>query len=384
VLPSGEPEATAHETSGAGWSPEIPSTEPWPPEPWQPAQSRPSWRYDPSGTPEQQPSQQPSQPSQQSQPSPLNWPDPQLDQPQPPPQPLPQASWPPRDSQPQQQPWAAQEDHTIPAEERPWADQESLPAEERPWASREQHPWGSPPAQQSGEWLSEPLPPRRAVPEEQWIPDDSPRWRGPLLAGLVAALLTAAVVAGFLFWKKQDNSSDGTVADPQPVASSSSSSKSPSKAPEKKPVTTEEPPPDAADAASEAKAVDSLLGDMVESRKKLEVSYECRDKKKDLATFANAIKERENQLNDADDLEVGALEQGDDVKAALKNALSASVAFNKEAVKWLKDENGCGGDAAERLKDEISTVAKAKAKFLDLWKPIASDQGLTSRSADEI
>jgi hypothetical protein len=314
----------------------------------------------------------------------LNWPDPQLDQPQPPPLPLPQSSWPPRDSQPK--PWAAREDEPIPAEERPWAAQEDpLPAEERPWASREQqHPWGSPPSQQSGEWLSEPLPPRRAVQEEQWIPDDSPRWRGPLIAGLVAALLTAAVVAGFLFWKKQDNSSDGTVADPKPVASTSKS-QSQSKAPEKAPVTTDEPPStDEVDAEGQAKAVDGLLGDMVASRKKLEVSYECSDKKQDLSTFSTAIKERENQLNDAEDLDVSALDQGDDVKAALKGALSASVAFNKEAVKWLKDENGCGGDAAERLKDEISKVAKAKAKFLDLWKPIASDQGLDARSADEI
>lgn len=276
-------------------------------------------------------------------------------------------------------------------EERPWAVQDQLSAEERPWASREQHPWGSPPAQSSGEWLSEPLPPplRPSQAEEQWIPDDSPRWRGPLIAGLIAAVLTAAIVAGFLFWKKQDNSSGGTLSGPLPGTSSSQpSAKTPTKTQaktEEPPAKTEDPPSaDAADAATQAKAVDSLLGDMVESRKKLEVTYECRDKSQDLSTFGTAVKERQNQLDDANALDVSALDQGDDVKAALKGALSASIAFNKEAVKWLKDENGCGGDAAERLKDQISAVAKAKAKFLGLWKPIASDQGLAARAADQI
>ncbi|GAB3686880.1 hypothetical protein GCM10027589_55530 [Actinocorallia lasiicapitis] len=214
---------------------------------------------------------------------------------------------------------------------------------------------------------------------EQWLPDDGPRWRGPLLAGLVAALLTALLVVGYVFWKNEDDGSGNLAADPGTSATK-----------EDKPA-AEQPSDDSGDkepsgdAKAQATAVDDILADMTSSRKKLSsISYTCADKSDDLSTFRKAITERKQQLDDADALDVGALDQGDELKSALKSALQTSIDANEQAVEFLEDEGGCDGDAADRLQDWNDKAGAAKTKFLDLWNKVAADHDLPDRKREDI
>jgi hypothetical protein len=124
---------------------------------------------------------------------------------------------------------------------------------------------------------------------------------------------------------------------------------------------------------------------MSDSRKKLlGITYTCANKDADISTFTTAIQEREAQLAQAGELSVAALENGEAVRNALVEALEASIESNREALTWLQDENGCDGDAAARLKDVTDRATETKRVFLDLWNPIATAQGLPTRTRETI
>ncbi|WP_344840298.1 hypothetical protein [Actinocorallia longicatena] len=327
--------------------------------------------------------------------------------------------------QPDERPWAARPDENLWAEQppaarseqpwsappadpdRPWAEQPGEPAwgarpAEPAWGAEQERPWANQPAEQERPWAEQAWnpqrgggrqsawddsgsghqPPRRPEGGEQWLPDDGPRWRGPLIAGLVAALLTALIVVGYVFWSKSDD--DGGVAVQLPSAQPTGKTTAKSSAPE--PDDSEDPAQEpSGDAKSQATAVDGVLSDMTASRKKLEsITYNCSDKSGDISTFKTAVSEREAQLGDVDDLNLDALDGGDDLKAALKDALQASIDANGEAIKFLRDEGGCDGDAAERLQEWNDKAGKAKTKFLGLWNPVAEAQGLPERTREEI
>jgi hypothetical protein len=394
-------DAVLPQSEEPSWTPQIPGGEPWPPEPWQPEQQQPApaapaqqqqqpWRYNPS---EEErpwvPREEPRPPREEERPS-----------------------WAPRE---EDRPWAVREE-SPPDEERPWAappenpwqaqqaqqppsppreqgwqpprqPQQSQP-QQQSWPDRQQQPWnaqGTPPHQQQWSARTE----QRARPEprpdaEQWLPDDAPRWRGPLIAGLAAALLTAAIVVGYVFWTKNGDDPGDSVAQPQTTSESSAPGDEPTDDSSEEPSESEEPSADG-DPKAQAEAVDGLLSDMVTSRKKLStISYTCAGKSKDISTFKAAIAERKDQLADAGSLDVGALDQGEDIKKALKAALQASIDSNEEALTWLEDENGCGGDAAARLKDVTDKATAAKKAFLNLWNPVAEAEGLDARTRETI
>lgn len=333
----------------ASWTPEIPGGEPWPPEPWQPEQipsapPRQAWRFDPRE--EQRPQQAPSQ-ERPFQPRPHERPYPQEQQQRPFQQPPPQQQQPPQPQPPrvEQQPWSEQNAWNLPPREQP------LPQSQ----------------QQRQEWRPE---------REQWMPDDGPRWRGPVVAGLVAALLTAAIVVGYVFWTKDDGT-DGSIAQPQTTTEPT--------AKDKEKASSDEPKAPAGDSKAQATAFDGLLSDMTDSREKLaSITYTCANKNKDISAFETAISERKAQLDDADALAVDALDKGADLKNALKSALEASIKSNEEARTWLKDEDGCGKDAAARLKPFTEKATATKKSFLELWNPIATDEGLDTRKREDI
>ncbi|MCD0450355.1 hypothetical protein LO762_14305 [Actinocorallia sp. API 0066] len=308
----------------APWTPQVVGDQ-WPPEPWRPDPAvRSSWR--------------PPEPVEEER----QWP------------PEPQAAqW--REQQPERAPWPGPE-RSDPG----WG------GAGRPEA------WGGPPPQQP---VPPQEPPHRSG-QENWIPDDGPSWRGPLLAGLVAALLTGAVVVGYVFWKGSDDPGDLSLNGGQSTSRTDT------------PDGAEKPEDGGAaqgDAKTQAATVDDLLDVMTDSRAKLAtITYTCANKDADIETFSNAIEEREGQLGEAADLDLSALPKGAEVKAALQGALQASIDSNKEALAFLKDEDGCDGDAGTRLKDATDRATATKRTFLDLWNPIAEEHGLSARTRDKI
>ncbi len=350
------------------WSAPPGGNEPWPPEPWQPEPVQQGWRAEPPQDDRPWAAQDEERPwAEQSQERP--W----AEQPQ-------ERPW---GEQPVQRPWTG-----GPAPERPWGEQPG----ERQWNEQppQQRPWDAEPGQQqwSGGQAQQPW---NAVPEEQrrssrndgeqWLPDEAPRWRGPLIAGLVAALLTAVLVVGYVFWSKDDGSDDSLS---QPGTSQDSGDNSKQNNPEQDSPDSDEPD-SSGNAQTEAAAVDTVLGDMSTSRKKLaNITYTCANKSKDISAFRTAVQERQGQLSDVKALSFGALENGDEVKKALVAALDASIESNQEALTWLEDEDGCDKDAAARLKDVTDKATETKRTFLDLWNPIATAQGLPTWTRENI
>ncbi|MEO3787023.1 hypothetical protein ABGB12_27175 [Actinocorallia sp. B10E7] len=341
------------------WSSPPSGGEPWPPEPWQPEPVRQGWR---AGSPQDD----------------RPWEVQDEDRP-----------W---AEQPQERPWGEQRPWAEQPGERPWGEQPGG----RPWDERQQRPWAEQPGearpwdaepgqQQQQQWGGGQQQPWNAAPEqrsphrgdgEQWLPDEAPRWRGPLIAGLVAALLTATLVVGYVFWTKDDDS-DKSFS--QPSTSQNSESKTEKDSPDS------EAPDAAGDPQAEAEAVDTVLSDMSASRKKLaNITYTCANKSKDISAFETVIEEREGQLSDVNGLSFGSLENGEEVKNALIDALQASIDSNQEALTWLKDEDGCDKDAAARLKEVTDKATDTKRTFLDLWNPIATERGLQTWTRENI
>jgi hypothetical protein len=367
VLPQADEVSPWSSTPAAG-------SEPWPPEPWQPEPVREEGEA--------------AGPTQVDRP----WAASDDDRPwgeRPPARPWEQQpqerSWggPP----PQEQPWGGQPDDRpwgpSSSQERPWGGQ---PEEPRPWSDGPQEQrWGAPPqgrpwGDEQGRQPWDGGPERQGPPRndgEQWLPDEGSRWRGPLIAGLVAALLTAAIVVGYVFWTKDD--ADDPLAGPGTSQKPVPSAETPSG------TGQEEEPAGAGDPQAEAAKVDALLSDMSSSRKKLaNISYTCARKSQDISAFETAIQEREEQLSRAEKLSLSSLENGAEIKEALVKALQASIESNQEALTWLQDEDGCDKDAAARLKDVTDRATDTKRAFLELWNPVAADQGLPTWTRETI
>ncbi|MDX6738199.1 hypothetical protein [Actinocorallia sp. A-T 12471] len=345
----------------APWTPRF-SGEPWPPEPWQPDPAvRSSWR--------------PPEPVEEER---APWPDPVTPSPSP-----------------------AEQRAEAPEEPPPWQ------ADDTPWAEQPDPGWGG--AGRPEAWGGSPQPPGQAgddpprvwgrapqapprTPQSSddsarryqggdWLPDEGPRWRGPLAAGLVAALLTAAIVVGYVFWTRdsgadtdlQLNGGQGTeqAAPPSPGDGVDAG---------------DEAGGPSGDAAAQAEAVDGLLGEMKGSRSKLaNITYSCANTESEISTFSTVVGEREAQLASVGKLDTAALPEGAELKEALQAALQASVDANSAALEFLEDDGPCDGvDPADRLKAVNDKATEAKEAFLALWNPVAEDQGLPERETGEI
>ncbi|ROO91108.1 hypothetical protein EDD29_8855 [Actinocorallia herbida] len=332
------------------WTPQI-SGEPWPPEPWQPDPAvRSSWRPPEPVAEERAP-----------------WPDPVP----------PQAA--------------------APAEERP-ADPQAWQSGGAPWAEQPDKGWGG-----SGRpevWGGPPqgnpqpsAPPSEGPPPRQyqggdWLPDEGPRWRGPLAAGLVAALLTGAIVVGYLFWKQDSGEVDLSLNGGQGTeqAAPSDGKDSGDAAPEGEEGEGDGAETPTGDAAAQAEAVDGLLDDMAGSRGKLAgIAYSCANIETEKSAFTEVVDERKAQLSGVAELDTAALPQGAELKTALETALQASVDANSAALEFLEDGGTCdGGKPDASLKDVNDKATAAKDDFIALWNPVAEAQGLPTRDSGKI
>ncbi|MGI5166816.1 hypothetical protein ACQEU3_20930 [Spirillospora sp. CA-253888] len=265
-----------------------------------------------------------------------------------------------------------------------------------PWSESPAPPpeapgWTPPPPAQSPGW-STPPPPRPVPPPPPpagpgetsialspepwdepaiWQPPEPPRRnRKPYLLIAAGAVVLAIVAAAIVLWPTGDDRGADQAGDtkqqtgrPTPEAGEDTGTDDASETP-----TDETSEPTASgDKAQQARALDSLLGEMAATRSELATGTEgdC-----DQAILRRVGTQRADQLEQARGLETGALDNGAEMKSALVRALEASVESNR-----LYQSEGCPTEP--RSADQRAT--SAKGEFLGYWNQIARDQGLTTR-----
>jgi hypothetical protein len=193
------------------------------------------------------------------------------------------------------------------------------------------------------------------------------RWK-PVAA--IAAAVVLGVVAAFAIYGVQGDKAAGT--------GSAGTTASPS-SPEK-------------DAAHEqAVAIDRVLDESKPSRGKLQQGLSqmlhCSKTGQAIAAIQQAADHRAEQVQQAKKLKSDALEGGDELKRHLVDALMASQRADEAYLKWAKkyQAHDCSGPTAGDAYYDAGNAAsvnatKAKAAFVDLWGPIAEQEGLPARS----
>jgi hypothetical protein len=260
----------------------------------------------------------------------------------------------PRDPVPP--PWAAQSptpweqggDFTTPMP--PSDDTErSTQLSPEPWASTQlsPEPWAEPPIWQP------PPPPRRS--------------RTPWLLGAAGAVVLLSVALAIVLWPS------GSAGPQQPSAAVQQSAPQES-APASEGTVSETG--DAGDIDAQAGAVNELLESMGATRSSLGtvVQEGCTT-----SGLQRILEERRGQLEKARELEVGALQNGTQMKEALIRALEASTASNQ---RYLDVAPGCPSDS--EVADVNQRASSAKSEFIGYWTPIAEQAGLPARTESDI
>jgi hypothetical protein len=155
------------------------------------------------------------------------------------------------------------------------------------------------------------------------------------------------------------------------------------------------PPSGQTGGQSEAQAVDALLDKAAASRSGLSTAIDeildCSDVSGGAFTLQTITSDRESQLGEAQSLQVDALQNGDDMKNALVNALSDSLDADRAFLSWARDteSSGCSGSAPitsdyHRGENDSAAAGREKTTFVGLWNPIATSYLLTTRDDDDI
>ena len=117
---------------------------------------------------------------------------------------------------------------------------------------------------------------------------------------------------------------------------------------------------------------------------------DCSDVSGAVAAIENVIPQRASELKQASALATSDLPGGAALKSNLISAMRNSLQADKDFLTWAQQMNtGCTSPAAltsayhDGLTASKAAVA-AKDNFLQLWNPIASQQGLPPRTEDEI
>jgi len=147
---------------------------------------------------------------------------------------------------------------------------------------------------------------------------------------------------------------------------------------------------------AQAMAIDQLLDAGGESRSSLRTAIrevqQCSGIDSGIAAIQAVVRQRSSQLQGARLLQVGALQDGSELRSDLIAAFQYSVAADQDYLLWAQGiqnetctENASPGDAhyAAALAADDSATAKKKS-FLSLWDPIAAEQGLAQRPEDTI
>ncbi|MEU5992329.1 hypothetical protein ABZ806_25440 [Spirillospora sp. NPDC047418] len=243
-----------------------------------------------------------------------------------------------------------------------------------PWAGQSPTPWQSPPDYTTpmppSEERSIPLSPEPWAEPAIWQPPAPPgKSRLPYFLGAAGVVLLIGVALGIVFWPSGSSGPD----DPPAAAVQPSTPSSGGAVSETGEAGATE---GTGDADAQAGSVDELLDGMGRTRTSLGTVVEegCTT-----SGVQRILDERRGQLETARELEVGALNNGTQMKDALVRALEASMESNQ---RYLDVAPGCPTD--DEVSDVNSRASNAKSEFIGYWTPIAEQAGLPARTESDI
>jgi hypothetical protein len=215
--------------------------------------------------------------------------------------------------------------------------------------------------------------------------------RLPLFAAAAAVLLIAAVVAAIIVYRGQGVPPTRVLPGPGPTLPATAEPNQPATVtPESTQPATQGP-----SAHDQAVVIDRLLGRSVASRRKLNAAIDlvnrCTALGAALARMRDVGNERQQQLDAVGSADVSALPNGDQLRAALGDALRNALAADQAYVSWTAPtvSGGCANTARRRTAFAQGRAASdqaqaAKKNFLAIWNPIAAQYGLAQRSSTDI
>jgi serine/threonine protein kinase len=148
-------------------------------------------------------------------------------------------------------------------------------------------------------------------------------------------------------------------------------------------------------ASQQAAQINDLLDSSAVSRQSLTSAVQdvdgCSNLDSAVAAISAVVNQRSDEYSQASGLSTSALPNGAALRSDLLSALGYSVTADKGFLTWAQEElnGGCSGTAqlTPAYGDGVTASAKAvtaKNSFLELWNPVASSQGLPTRSQQGI
>jgi hypothetical protein len=203
-------------------------------------------------------------------------------------------------------------------------------------------------------------------------PGEQNRASKPLIFAVAGLVVVALIAVAFVMWPNGGGKSSG---EPTP-ASVKSSSKATDPA-----------------ARQQATAVNSLLNASAASRGELGRALVAAKKCNGLPTAINGMQrvaqQRQQQVTRARSLKVTALSNGSQLRDHLAKSMQLSLDVDRAYLSWAqRATRGCKGrpkaDANYRRGGQLSNQASAsKQRFATLWAPVAREQRLRPRTANQ-
>ena len=208
----------------------------------------------------------------------------------------------------------------------------------------------------------------------------------PLIAGVVVLV---AVVALFLAVRDPDDGGDDATrfVPGDQVATTATAESEPEPVPPAATTTTE-----TGGSQAQAVALDEVLAASVTSKSKLNSAIQritsCTDVDSAVTDMRDVGAERESQIQLVQQADLSALPGGEDLRSGLVAALTYSLEADQAYLGWAEPAATAGcADTSSRSQayargTDISAQARAaKSRFLERWNPVATDNGLSTRTA---
>ncbi len=155
------------------------------------------------------------------------------------------------------------------------------------------------------------------------------------------------------------------------------------------------PGPALADPQTQVNSVEQLLETSAASRPQLAAAINsvmsCADVSGGAQTIETVLQNRQQELTQARQLDLGTVPNGSQIQQALIGALNASVASDTNYENWAQwvSTQPCNGHAPSNsdLQDASSTdlaASQAKDAFVSVWNPIAAQYALPTRQNSDL
>ncbi|MEO3826921.1 hypothetical protein [Actinomadura sp. B10D3] len=195
-----------------------------------------------------------------------------------------------------------------------------------------------------------------------WQPPAPPkRSRLPYFLGAAGVVLLIGVALAIVFWPSGSETAPPAASEPSAQQSQSIPS---------------ETEGSKGDFDEQAKAVDKLLDEMGATRADLGRVVVGGCSADGLQRILNA---RQGQLDRARNLQMSALDSGEQMQDALVRALEASTESNQ---RYLDGAPGCPSEG--EVSDINQRASDAKTEFIGYWAPVAEKAGLPARTESDI